>query len=263
MSAICQFESALLINYNDHMITTLKNLGFSQKEIDIYLFLIESGPNPVRKIAAETKINRGTTYDILKSLIEQGLVSYYHQAKHKYFVAEDPAKLKDLVEDKIDNLNKINKQFTKVIPELKTLYNNSGQKPKVKYYEGQSGTKSILLDVLNTMAKVKNKEYYVFSSSDIAQYLYVNFKNFAQERVERKIKVKVIAIGPGGKLYGLDQRKWLSKQKAWPTYMIIYQHRVAMISLDSSKKLHGVIIEDEGIANTQIRLFEYIWKTLK
>lgn len=244
------------------MITTLKNLGFSTKEIDVYLFLIEAGPNPVRQIAIETKINRGTTYDILKSLIKQGLVSYYHQAQHKYFVAEDPDKLKDLVADKIDGLNQINQDFNQVIPELKSLYQKSGQQPKVKYYQGTAGSKSILLDVLKVMAKRKSKEYYVFSSADIAKYLYLDFQNFAVTRVKKKIKVKVIAIGPGGKLYGLDQRKWLSKQKGWPTYMIIYGPKTALLSLDAQKNLHGVIIEDEGISQTQSHLFEYIWKTL-
>lgn len=244
------------------MINTLKSLGLSQKEIDVYLYLLKSGPNPVRKVATGTGINRGTTYDILKSLIGQGLASYYNKDRHKYFVAEDPIKLRDVVKKKISSLNKIDREFSKIIPELKSLYDKE-EKPVVRYYEGQAGTKTILSDVLATMAKARVKEYFVFSSSDISKYLYVNYKNFAEERINKKIKVKVIAIGPGGKLYGLDQRKWLSKQKSWPTYVIIYKDKVAMISLDSGKKLHGVIIEDRGTADTQARIFDYIWKTLR
>ncbi|MBU1149014.1 TrmB family transcriptional regulator [Patescibacteria group bacterium] len=244
------------------MINTLKNLGFSQKEIDIYLYLIKSGPNPVRKIALNTGINRGTTYDILKSLIAQGLISYHNKDRHKYFAAEDPDKLQDLVKKKISNLNKIDQKFSQIIPELKSLYDKE-EKPVVKYYEGQTGSKTILTDLLATMSKAKVKEYFVFSSSDIAKYLYVNYKNFAEERIKHKIKVKVIAIGPGGKLYGLDQRKWLAQKKSWPTYVIIYHNKVAMFSLDSSQKLHGIIIEDQGTAATQAQIFHYVWKTLK
>jgi sugar-specific transcriptional regulator TrmB len=190
------------------------------------------------------------------------LVSYYHQDKHQYFVAEDPVKLKDLVKDKINKLNKINDDFSELIPELKSLYDKK-EKPVVRYYEGQTGSKTILQDVLDTMGQSQKKEYYVFSSSDIARHLYLNFRNFAEQRIKKKIKVKVIAIGPGGKLYGLDERKWLSKQKAWPTYSIIYHDKVAMISLDSHHNLHGVIIEDEGTSNTQKNIFQYIWKSLK
>lgn len=260
---ICQFESSYQINYNEHMDKELNQLGLSNKDIAVYSFLIESGPNPVRKIAAATKINRGTTYDILKSVIDKGLVSYYHQAKHKYFVAENPEKLKNLVQEKKEALAKAAKELDQLIPQLQSTYKSTEQKPKVKYYQGANGAKMILGDVLSTLAQAKNKEYYVFSSSDIAKYLYQNFKDFAEQRVKMKIKVKVIAIGPGGKLYGLDQRKWLSRKKSWPTYQIIYGDKLALLSLDQNKQIHGAVIEDKGTAKTQTGIFAYIWKTLK
>jgi len=78
----------------------LKDFGLSSKEIEVYLALLNGGAQPVRKIAADTGVNRGTTYDILKSLIAQGLVSYYHKKTHQYFIAEDPEKLTDAITQK-------------------------------------------------------------------------------------------------------------------------------------------------------------------
>ena len=72
------------------IIPILKQLGFSEKEIKVYLTLLKSGPSSVRTLAQVSGINRGTTYDILKSLIAQGLVSYYNKAAHQYFTAESP-----------------------------------------------------------------------------------------------------------------------------------------------------------------------------
>ena len=75
----------------------LKKIGLNDKEIRVYLTCLKLGPSSVRKIADNSEVNRGTAYDILRSLISLGLVTYYHQDKHQYFIAEDPARLKDTV----------------------------------------------------------------------------------------------------------------------------------------------------------------------
>ena len=50
------------------MITTLTKLGLSDKEIAVYTALLSLGSAPVRSVSELAKVNRGTSYDILKSL---------------------------------------------------------------------------------------------------------------------------------------------------------------------------------------------------
>lgn len=245
------------------IINVLKQLGFSEKEIQVYQALLALGPSSVRIIAQKAEVNRGTTYDILKDLIKRGLVSYYHQDKHQYFLAEDPERLNNFLDEKIEGLNRSKSEVLKIIPELKSIYNRAEQKPVVKYYEGAKGVKTILEDVLQVMSEAEEKEYYVYSASDIRKYLYEDFPNFAKERVKRKIKCKVIAIGEGGELWGLDERKWMASTAGSPTFIIIYHHRTALISLDKDKNPIGLIIADPGIWQTQKMIFEYLWKALK
>ena len=71
----------------------LKKLGLSDKEIKIYLKLLECGATSVRGLAELCGLNRGTVYDTLKRLQNAGLVSYYHQETKQRFVAEEPEKL--------------------------------------------------------------------------------------------------------------------------------------------------------------------------
>ena len=61
----------------------------------------------------------------------------------------------------------------------------------------------------------------------------------------------------------MDERKWISKSEGSPTYIIIYNKKVALISLDKSNNPIGMIIADQGIFQTQKMIFEYIWQTLK
>ncbi|MFA6215322.1 MAG: helix-turn-helix domain-containing protein [Patescibacteria group bacterium] len=241
----------------------LQNLGLTDKEIKVYLSSLKLGPTPVRKIALEAGINRGTTYDILKALIELGLVSYYHQAKKQYFIAEDPAKLKDVLEKKQQDLEKIKGDVDQIIPQLKSIYDNAENKPVVKFYEGDAGVKIILQDVIASCLAAEKKEYYVYSSSTIKKYIYELFPDFTDQRIKANVNVKVISVGPGGEIRGLDERKWLTTKESAPTYTLIYAGKVAMISVDSNDRPIGIIIEDNNLYKTQWILFNFAWQKLE
>ena len=248
------------------IVENLRQFGLGDKEISVYLSLISLGPSPVRLIAKQAGVNRGTTYDILKGLLELGLVSYYkhyrEEDKRQYFVAEPPQKLLDAVENKKRGLETLKVHMTKALPELESMYEKSGARPVVKYYEGNSGIKTILQDVLATMSRQKIKTYYVYSSADIRDYLYKAYPHFTEQRIKEKIPVKAIAIGRGGELLGLDERKWLSEVEGSPTYELIYSGKVAMITVDAAKQPVGVIVEDDGLYRTQEMVFQKLWQVL-
>src|SRR5579872_7461086 len=126
----------------------LKNFGLSEKEIAVYLALIELGPSSVREISAKSKVNRGTTYDILKSLMDLGIVSYYNKESKQYFVAEPPERLLAAIDQKKENLDEVRSNVEQSLPLIRTLFEKQGGKPAVKLYEGAKGIKLILDDVL-------------------------------------------------------------------------------------------------------------------
>ena len=243
---------------------TLQKLSLSEKEIVIYLTLLSTGPSSIRKISELAKINRGTTHDALRSLQGQGLVSYYHKEKKQYFVAEDPIVINSLLKNKKDELAELEEDLKDSIPQLRTLFTELDERPTVKYYDNLEGVRTILQDVLNTTASKKPKEYAVYSSSKIKPYLYKTFENYTEERIKRKISVRAIAIGPGGKESGLDKRKWLTTEEAGaPTYTFLYGGKMAMISVDKRDVPHGVVIEDQHIYDTQLLVFNWIWEKLR
>ncbi len=246
----------------------LKNFGLSEKEIAVYLALVELGSSSVRTISEKAKVNRGTTYDILKSLINMGIISYYNKKSKQYFMAERPETLLAVIDKKQEDLAEVKANIEENIPLLKTLFEKQGGKPVVKLYEGMIGIRHILEDVLKSMDKVKEKTYYVYSSATVRKNVHLAMKDFSKKRIRRKIKVKTIALGEGGNLVGLDERKWMQLPDAKgyeilrPTYEIIYSGKVAHISLDNAENPVGVVIENREIYHTQKLLFEYNWKNL-
>ncbi len=241
----------------------LSRLGLVEKEITTYLAMLSLGPSPVRAIAQKTGINRGTTYELLRGLIVRGLVSYFHKTRHQYFSAEDPSKLKALVELKRNEIDQTGKLIAEVVPLMTASSVPNGRGPRVRFFEGPAGIRTMLEDVLETMQRQDQKEYFVYSSADVREYLYASFHDFSKKRVKHGIRVRTISIGAGGKLWGLDERRWLPVEKHAPTYQIIYDGRIAIISVDEDEgRATGVIIEDPRVAETQRLIFEQLWDML-
>ena len=114
----------------------LIDLGLSEKEAAVYLASIQLGPSPVQKISNKSRVNRATTYVIIESLMEMGLMSKYDEGKKTFFVAEKPERLVNYFEEKGRDLKDKIFKINQIVPELNSLYNDLSDKPKVKYYEG-------------------------------------------------------------------------------------------------------------------------------
>lgn len=239
----------------------LKKLKFSDKDIKVYLALLHLGPSSVRKLAVYCGLNRGTTYDCLKELQERNLVNFYQKDTKQYFVAENPEKLNEVVLGQENDLKEVHRQLDKAIPELLALYNEGGARPVARYYE-KKDLHLILEDVLKSCEEEDEKEYRIYSVEGVRQYLYESFPTFSDVRIAKGIQVWVIAIGEGGELRGLDERKWLKVKNETPTYIIVYPGKTAYISLNAQNDPVGVVIENKGVSEMQKNIFDALWYKL-
>lgn len=238
-----------------------ERLGFSMNEERVYAHLLKNGSASIRQIAGDTGINRGTVYEALKGLVDKGLVSRSQKKQKQQFIAEDPAHLKNIFREERQRVTNIRKDLAKSLPGLQLLYQEKKERPIIKVHEGHAGTKMILEDVLKVMSAEKDKTYRVYSAANIREYLYYNFSSFSERRIKLGIKTKVIAIGAGGEIRGLDERRWITAKRGAPSYIIIYGKKAAIISLGQGRP-HGVVIEDAGLAETQKLIFDSLWGTL-
>ncbi len=242
----------------------LAHLDLEEREVDVYCALLSLGPAAIREVAEKAQVNRGTTHEILKRMLKRGLVSYYPKGKRRHFCAEPPEKLMEIVNEKQENLRHAAIQLVnEVVPQLSRLKPDSGS-PKVTYYEGDDGIEKVLRDILSTTEKSENKSYNVYSSREIRQHLYRPFPNYTLQRVRRNIRVKAIAIGPGGEEAPLSERKWIGKKNDGnqASYIAIYPPKCAMISMKEGNYPTAVVIESEAISRSMNLSFETLWGLL-
>lgn len=241
---------------------TLEAVGLKPKDLKVYVTLLKLGTAPLRKVALECGLNRGTCYDTLRRLMEVGLVSYVDAKTHRFFTAEDPRKLTGVATRREVAVQEARLELQEAVPGLQELMGWSKHRPSVRYYEGDVGVRDILEDVLHTCAHASDKMYRVYSSAGIRDLILHAWPAYTKTRIHKKVRVKAIASGEGGRTSGLDERRWLSRDEKSPTYIFIYHGKTAFISLDAKQQLFGVVIDDEAIATAQIMIFEGLWKTL-
>lgn len=236
----------------------LQKLGFSDKMSNVYVGLLRLGPSSVREVAENTGINRGTVHELLKNLREKDLVGFYEKDSKQYFVAEDPGRLNVLLSKQVEDLQEVKKDIDQLVPELKSLHDKGGERPVARYFEKER-IHEILEDVLEVCEQTGEMQYRIYSAAGIREYMYGGFETFSDARLAKGIAVKVIAIGKGGELRGLDERKWLDISSQTQTYIIIYPGKTAYISLDAKQKPVGVVIENAGVYETQKNIFDSLW----
>jgi len=238
----------------------LVELGFSDKEASVYLASLELGPATTSEISRLAKINRTTGYDILESLVNQGLINPIGETKIQKFVAENPDKVIVFLENKIKQSQERLKQAYNLLPELFSIYNEK-EKPKVKFYEGIERLKEAFLDTLS--AKVEIVGYAVGTDAFKAvgeDYL----RNYFKRRVEKNIKVRVIAPDdPDTLKVTAKDKEELRESYVVPrdkfyftTETNIYNNKVLIMSW---KEKFAVLIESKEIADAQKKVFELAW----
>ena len=250
---------------NDTVKDLLIELGLSEQSATTYLALLELETVSIRKVSDHTSINRGTTYDSIKKLVSIGLVGVRNKGKREYYTAESPEKVYELIRDKRKDLARIMGKLQEAMPALLAKSTTSLGRPRVKYYEDDEGVVVILKDVLQTCVRLDKREYYVYSSKPLRQYLYRKFPQFTNRRISEDINVKVIAVGEGGEPAANSERKWLLEPLGnhASSYTLIYANKVAVISIASDFTPYGIVVEDEGAASMQRLLFEHMWQLIK
>lgn len=112
----------------------LTQLGFSDKEIAIYLAVLQQGKATPTNIAKITKINRTTVYSVAKELIDKGVITEDIGGATTYLVARPPQDLMNLAATQERKVQEQKKVIEKAIWELQTLDGNAKYSiPKITF----------------------------------------------------------------------------------------------------------------------------------
>lgn len=243
-------------------------LGLSPNEATVYECLLKNGQSTVGEIIKKTPLKRGVAYNILSDLIKKDLVSEKKikvgggKEKVAHFIPNHPEKLRDYLENKKGQFQKIENTLNANLPSLVSDFNLISGKPGVRFFEGIEGVKKVLEDSL-----VAKELIYSYADLEaVVKHIDKINKDYVKKRDELGIRKRVIFIdSPFTRSYLKNYHRETTFMKfidhklySFNSVMQIYDGKISYITLSKKSKI-GVIIEDKNIYQMHKSLFEYAW----
>lgn len=230
--------------------------GFSDKEIAVYLALLELGKGTVTEVARKSGVGRTHCYVILGELVSKELISVSGKEPKQEYISESPAKLKEYLQKEFLQKKEVYEKTMEIIPDLVSIH-KTGNRPRVRFYEGENGLKTVYEDTLTAKENI-----YAFSTyENMHTVLPDYFPEYYKRRTEKNIFVYGITPRtPFSEIRQANDQKenrklFLVPQPEFPipTEIDVYDNKVMIASW--LEKL-GVIIESQEIADSIKSIFK-------
>lgn len=231
----------------------LIDIGLSEKEAKIYLALLQVDKNGVQELATRTKINRTTVYPVIESLQKKGLVSEIQDGKKVEYMAEPPERLETYVERQKVVFEEHAKRLKDIIPQIKSIQREQGERPVVKYFEGRDGAISAYEEFYRFDPNVEEDGYFIFNKDLLGTvFTWDEQQRFVDIRVGKKLVPNSIYnyekgdypfTTPGGKRVRIDEKKY-------PILCDISIARDRIVITTLGEKVSGFFITSKDIAET-------------
>ena len=178
----------------------LQEIGLNEKEAAVYLALLQYENASIIDISGKTKINRSTTYTIIESLAKKGLVSETTVGKKTHYQAESPERLETFVERQKVILEEHSKRLKDIIPQIKSIQRENGEKPVVKYFEGREGIIAASEEFFNSQENGGTS--YMIYSKDLVNDIFTDSERakYKKMRVSKDIRSKSVYTSSKGEV---------------------------------------------------------------
>lgn len=244
---------------NNHLIETLKELGLTENEAEIYFATLSLGPSTIIKIARTSGIKRTTIYSVIDSLRQKGLMNIQVEGFKKKFVAEDPQKLEEMLEIRKE-------RFRNLLPEFAAIYNLRGGESFIKYYEGLPAIKGVYESLIRDIKP--HEDYLVMGNQDYwIKHDEKYFLDFLFRRAKLPIKIRMMFQE------SILAHKWKDQEKNFNslvkilplgtklnTNLVITPQRVFIHQL--IEPLIGIVIENKSVIQMHKEMYEIIWNSI-
>ena len=234
-----------------------RELGFTEREIKVYLALLELGSTTVGPITTKTRLQSAKVYETLDKLKERGLVSFVIVSKTKYFEAADPKEILNLMEER-------KRRFNEILEELRLKQKYAKSKQIAVVHEGFKSFKALFNKIFDELkpgddywAFAFKEEYYTPAAS---LFLRSFHKNLEKKKIRDKllghtfVKKAIVNTFEGNKNIKI---KFTNNDT--PLGVIIIQNKV--INLIWGERPTAIEITSDQIYEQYKKFFIEHWKT--
>ncbi|MES2409698.1 MAG: helix-turn-helix domain-containing protein [Patescibacteria group bacterium] len=251
---------------NRNLYTSLKQLGLSDQETNLYLLSLKYGPSPIVTLARYLDISRPNVYKLIKELELKGLVKSDNKEKFaRNFVVEPPTAVLQKLREKQSELENLNKNLVLDLPELLAGYHQGDNETKVKIYKGREQ----YLNIFDKSIEEEDKEIQFYGSSkDFIKFVsWDNELSWIKRRVSKDIFIKVLTfkdeISSELKQDDKDEKRETRIIKSVGTFESSFMLFANKVVFWQPKAPLAILVEDQYITKMMKSIFESEWERSK
>lgn len=244
--------------------TVLRQFGCTPRDTQIYLYALGTGPISVQQLAKGLRQNRVTVHSAVEKLIEHGLLYETRKGKRRLIVAEEPAILHRLIQQRENELSGMRANVEYVTKLLASIQRTDQSVPSVKFYEGVDGLKKMLEETLGATSEVLVFTYVdLFAKLLNPRYL----ENYYAKRAKKGIRTRLIfPAGEFGKRVHAKaaeykmQIRFLPPEVQWKSGIFSWNNIVAIQSFTEGRVTCTIIENDDIAFFYRHVIYELCWK---
>lgn len=236
----------------------LHSLHLTEPQARVYLACLELGEANIQQLARKSGVKRTTIYTFIDTLVERNLLAATRRKQRIVYSAAPPQQLMEVERQRAAELEAL-------LPELLAIHNRASGKPRVAFYEGIEGIKSVYADMLRDRKEI-------IAYEDAEQRAAVLGKRYVgycpAERARLGIIFKsILRDSPAARALAEQNRALLRQSKFirgvdWQTEVNIYGDKVALFSFRATTPF-CVRIHDPDLAETLRTAWRELWNRLE
>ena len=229
----------------------LQKVGLSANEAKIYAALVSLGSSKAGKLSKTAEIDRTSTYNSLKLLLEKGLASYVVIGKTKWFQPTHPSRLISMIKEKEEMMRE-------ALPAIIAEYQQKKLDENVRLFKGLRGVQTVLQDILE-----ESKANLIFGSEgQLERYIPHFAHRFVSEMKKKGIRVKsIVRQGRTDVSSRHAAIRRVPKNVQSNVVTNIYGNKIAIIIW--SKTPEAILIENKTAAEAYRSYFSFMWEHAK
>lgn len=251
---------------NKQLNILFEELGFNDKEKEVYSILLRLGPSTSSSVARELKYPRQTVHSILSTLAAGGFLEEGAWKGAKKFIA-NPEALVSALDLRIKKTKNLKQKVEELIPTLTVLSKSRRAMPSVTYFEGEYGLKRIFDSILDQYKKGEERVFRgfgvnYFGKTTIQEIL----RNFVKERFEKyKVDTRLF-IAEGQDDFGIsDTREKMGRTikhiNMPPQSSALYSVGDCLYLFSYDDEI-GIMIKNESMVTMLNAIFDSYWGTV-
>lgn len=235
----------------------LEALGFTANEIRAYLTLMRIGRSRAGRLAKECGLERTSTYNALKRLLDYGIISYVIESNERVFYAGEPEKIIDMFKEKQERASLL-------IPAIKNMRKYEKEKENIMKFRGFAGVKTVFNDILNSCEY--GGEYLILGSENqLSEIMPVYSKIYVARKDKKKLRARILiresVRDKSRKMSKYTRVRYVPADVRSPANINVYGDKVAIFLWAEIPE--AVIIDNKDAADSFRSYFEFMWKNAK